>query len=908
MPHPPPPTSARLDFETLRGAAPDAVLEHFTSWLRAQGLTPFAHQEQALLELATGRHVVLATPTGSGKSLVALGLHFAALCAGRRSFYTAPIKALVSEKFFALCEVFGAQQVGLLTGDASINASARIVCCTQEVLANMALRHAAACDAPFVVMDEFHYYDDAERGHAWQTPLLTLPATQFLLMSATLGNTAPIEEALHEFSGREVAHVYSDERPVPLDFAYLETPLHESVETLLAEKRAPVYVVSFTQREAAATAAALTSVPVSTRAMREELRRATGAFRFDSPYGKELKRILSHGIGLHHAGLLPRYRLLVEQLSQRGLLRVISGTDTLGVGVNIPIRTVLFTGLSKFDGVEQRLLSVREFQQIAGRAGRRGFDDKGSVACQAPAWRIRAAKRERQRTPGRDGDGGARGGGGRGWRGRDGSGGGGWRRGGRGDGGGDGWRGDGGARGGGARDGDGGRARSRGGERGREARGRARLRAARTPQSLQRRARPGDIEWNRATFKKLVGAQPEMLNSRFRLSHGLLLQLLQRETPQSGPRGGYGDLAQIIARCHERPPQKRQLLREAARLFRSLRAAGVVKTSTSRVRDEASRCDRPHGRRAERPPPSRVRVEIDSALQYDFSLHHTLSLFLVDLLSELDPAQPGYALRVLSCVEAVLENPGLLLRAQLRKLQRATMEKLKAQRVPHHERVARMRALRAPRPEAAFLDAGLQRFATRHPWMRREFLRPKSLAREMLEDGYGFNDYVRQSGVARHEGVLLRYLGQVQTTLEQTVPDALKNAELLAYEDRLRTLLQSADTSLQREWQNQVDLVKRAKAEAAGAQNATPTTSARGERANEKAREQNEISATGARGDGDGDARHQRGERVREEVKAAREQNETSATSACGDGDGSARAVAARHKREARAREDGRGV
>ena len=132
-------------------------------------------QEEALIELVSGANVVLATPTGSGKSLVATGALYAALAAGRRSYYTAPIKALVSEKFFALCDVFGAANVGMLTGDASVNAGAPIIACTAEVLANIALREGADADIGLVVMDEFHFYGDPDRGWAWQVPLLELP-------------------------------------------------------------------------------------------------------------------------------------------------------------------------------------------------------------------------------------------------------------------------------------------------------------------------------------------------------------------------------------------------------------------------------------------------------------------------------------------------------------------------------------------------------------------------------------------------------------------------------------------------------------------------------------------------------------------------------------------------------------
>ncbi|MDX1502528.1 MAG: DUF3516 domain-containing protein [Thermoanaerobaculia bacterium] len=371
---------------------PDEILDLFLGWVADVGFELYPAQEEALLEIAAGRHVVLQTPTGSGKSLVAQGVHFRAVCEGRISYYTSPIKALASEKFFDLCDEFGAERVGMLTGDAAINPGAPIVCCTAEVLSNRVLREPDP-DIPYVVMDEFHYYSDPERGVAWQVPLLKLPRTRFLLMSATLGDTRTIERHLEERTEHRVAAVTSSERPVPLDYDYRETPITRTIEELVEEGRAPVYVVNFTQRECAELAQGLSSLKVSTREERDRIREEIGGFRFDTPYGKKLRRLLGFGIGVHHAGLLPKYRLLVEQLSQKGLLKAICGTDTLGVGVNIPIRTVLFSKLAKYDGRKVGILSVRDFQQIAGRAGRRGFDEKGSVVCQAPESEIEKKKR-----------------------------------------------------------------------------------------------------------------------------------------------------------------------------------------------------------------------------------------------------------------------------------------------------------------------------------------------------------------------------------------------------------------------------------------------------------------------------------------------------------------------------------
>ena len=362
----------------------DELLDAFVDWSAAAGLELYPHQEEAVLRLLSGENVVLSTPTGSGKSLVAMAGAFAVLAQGRRAVYTAPIKALVSEKFFELTAAFGPSAVGMVTGDASVNGGAPVIACTAEILAQRALRSGADTPADLVVMDEFHYYGDRDRGWAWQVPLLQLPRARFLLMSATLGDTTALREDLAARTGRDTALVASAERPVPLDVEYRETPLHVSIEQLLETGRAPVYIVHFTQREATARAQSLTSLKVLGPDEKAAVKEAVGGFRFDTPIGKDLRRFVLAGIGVHHAGMLPKYRLLVEKLAQQGHLKLICGTDTLGVGVNVPIRTVLFTRLYKYDGRRTRVLSVRDFQQIAGRAGRRGFDTVGSVWVQAP--------------------------------------------------------------------------------------------------------------------------------------------------------------------------------------------------------------------------------------------------------------------------------------------------------------------------------------------------------------------------------------------------------------------------------------------------------------------------------------------------------------------------------------------
>lgn len=394
----------RADFP-VPGPTPDAdaLLRVFTEWCDdpdgGGGVRLYPHQEEAIVDLLTGAHTIVTTPTGSGKSLIATAAHLAALAANGRSYYTAPIKALVSEKFFALTHIFGAENVGMVTGDASVNPDAPIIACTAEILANIALRTTpadAAEVAHTVVMDEFHYIADPDRGWAWQTALTELPDTQMLLMSATLGDTGALAAGLERRTGRPVALVTGAERPVPLSYRWAMTPTPETVTELIENDQAPVYIVHASQREAVERAQALLAagvIPAGRRAgIQKAVNEAIGHFRFSPGFGKQLAQLVRAGIGVHHAGMLPKYRRLVETLAQKGLLPVICGTDTLGVGINVPIRTVLFTQLTKFDGRRSRVLRAREFHQIAGRAGRAGYDTIGYVVAEAPEHTIENAK------------------------------------------------------------------------------------------------------------------------------------------------------------------------------------------------------------------------------------------------------------------------------------------------------------------------------------------------------------------------------------------------------------------------------------------------------------------------------------------------------------------------------------
>jgi len=371
-----------------KNVSDDEIYEAFGQWVTTRGINLYPAQDEASMALAGGNNVILATPTGSGKSMVAIAAHFYAMSRDQISFYTAPIKALVSEKFFDLCKIFGAENVGMVTGDSSVNADAPIICCTAEILANIALREGSKADVGCVIMDEFHFYADPQRGWAWQVPLIELPQAQFLLMSATLGDVSRFEKELEERTGTPTVTVAHTERPIPLHFYYSMEPVQEAVEELIKTKQVPIYIVHFSQLDAIDRATGLMSVNVATREEKEKISEMIGGFRFAAGFGKTLNRLVRHGIGIHHAGMLPKYRRLVEQLAQAGLLKVICGTDTLGVGINVPIRTVVITALSKFDGTRTRIVNAREFHQIAGRAGRAGFDTAGTVLVQAPEHAI----------------------------------------------------------------------------------------------------------------------------------------------------------------------------------------------------------------------------------------------------------------------------------------------------------------------------------------------------------------------------------------------------------------------------------------------------------------------------------------------------------------------------------------
>lgn len=679
----------------------EAIWDTFTSWTTQRGISLYPAQEEASLGILAGDNVILATPTGSGKSMVANAAHFIALARGQRSFYTAPIKALVSEKFFALCEIFGAENVGMMTGDATVNGNAPIIAATAEIVANIALRDGADAAIDQVVMDEFHYYSEPDRGWAWQVPLLELPKTQFLLMSATLGDTGWLEKDLTERTGRETTLVAGTTRPVPLDFSYVFTPVHETIEEILSSGKAPVYVVHFSQREAAERAQALTSLSgIITPEEKEAIAKELAHFRFSTAFGRDLSKLLRRGIGVHHAGMLPKYRRLVERLAQQGLLKIICGTDTLGVGINVPIRTVLMTGLAKFDGQRQRILKSREFHQIAGRAGRAGYDTEGTVIVEAPEHEIENAKARRRLSND----------------------------------------------------------------------------PARLKKLKKKSPRDGEVSWSEKTFARLTEAEPEQLTSQFRVSNSMLLNVLSRHG------NGYEHMKHLLRTNHDTRSKQNQDILTAIELFRGLLNSGVVQKSTKGLDI--------YGR-----PYHLVRE-----LPRDFALNQPLGPFALAALTLLDPESETYTLDVISVFEAILDDPRQVLVAQQKQRRGEEIAALKADGVDYTERMAIVEDITWPKPLEELLEQAYDTFAETNAWVKEFELRPKSVVRDMLESAMTFSDLVATYGLARSEGVILRYLTDAWRTLKQSIPEEYMSEELADVVVWLGELIRQVDSSLVDEW------------------------------------------------------------------------------------------------------------
>ncbi|GHV15274.1 helicase [Fibrobacterales bacterium] len=681
------------------------LLTDFLAETEAKGITLYPAQEEAVLELLAGKNVILATPTGSGKSLVASFLHRLMLSKGLRSVYTCPIKALVNEKWLALCKEFGAEKVGLSTGDATVNHNAPILCCTAEILEQIALRDSGSSDSEpigAVAMDEFHYYSDKERGAAWQIPLLTMQNAQFLLISATIGasDTEFFETEMTKRNGLESITVRNAERPVPLEFSYSESPLSNAVQKLLNEGKSPIYVVNFTQSEAAENAQNFTSLDIAQYLKKDKIAEALKEFRFSSPFGSDVKRWLKQGIGLHHAGLLPKYRILTEKMAQQGLLPIICGTDTLGVGVNVPIRTVLFTKLCKFNGEKTTILPVRDFHQIAGRAGRKGFDSIGYVVAQAPEYAIENKMRE--------------------------------------------------------------------------------AKAGKTGRKFQKAQPPEHnfTNWDKNTFEKLINGEPERLISRFNVDANMILQTLSQTQSSSQKNVGCRKIHNLIINCHDTKPQKKIHIKRAIQIYRSLAQQGIIENG---------------------------KLAID--LNNRFAMHQPLSLFLLETIEKLDtPAEPLNSFTLLSLIEAIVEESEMIRRRQLSRLKNEAVSEMKAQGVEFEERQARLEEMRPPEPEnVEWIEGNYIDFSKKHPWVAGEKINPQVIVLEMFAESFSFFGYIKNYGLERIEGLLLRHINSVYKVLAHTVPEKHKNEEILIMQDYLREMLQRVDSSLLDEWKKMLN-------------------------------------------------------------------------------------------------------
>ncbi len=687
-----------------RGATAESTYEAFVKWVEDRGIGLYPAQDEAVMEFVAGNNVILATPTGSGKSLVAVAAHFHALARGERSYYTAPIKALVSEKFFDLCKIFGAENVGMVTGDSSVNRDAPIICCTAEILANIALREGKNADLGPVVMDEFHFYADPQRGWAWQVPLLELPQAQFLLMSATLGDVSRFEDELTLRTGRDTTTVAHAERPIPLHYYYSQDPVQEAIEELLSTKQVPIYVVHFSQLEAIDRASGLMSINVCTREEKDRISELIAGFRFAPGFGKTLNRLVRHGIGVHHAGMLPKYRRLVEQLAQAGLLKVICGTDTLGVGINVPIRTVLITALSKYDGVRTRILNSREFHQIAGRAGRAGFDTAGTVVVQAPEHSIEN-KKAMEKALAKFGDD-----------------------------------------------------------------------SKKIRQVVKKKPPQGFVTWGEKTYERIIDSTPETLNSSFAVTHSILLNLLAREGDS------FAAARRLLTENHEPPVRQRALQRKALGILRELLATGVVE-------------------RLEHPDRHGNMLALTVHLQENFALNQPLSPFALAALELFDDQSPGYALDVVSVIEATLEKPRQVLSAQEKKARGEAIAAMKAEGMEYNDRMAALEDVTYPQPLAEILTNAFEQYRAGAPWLGDFEVAPKSVVRDMYERAMSFSEYVQFYSLARSEGVLLRYLTDAYKALRQTVPQDALREDLEDLIEWLGELIRQIDSSLLDEWE-----------------------------------------------------------------------------------------------------------
>lgn len=442
------------------------------------------------------------------------------------------------------------------------------------------------------------------------------------------------------------------------------------------------------------------------RAGRDEIAEAIGAFKFSAGFGQTLSRLVRSGIGVHHAGMLPKYRRLVEQLAQRGLLKVICGTDTLGVGINVPIRTVVITALTKFDGEKMRRLSAREFHQIAGRAGRAGYDTEGDVIVLAPEHEVENAKQSAKAA----------------------------------------------------------------------AKAAAGKKVGKGPK--KKAAPQGFVAWNEQTLERLVASEPEPLVSRMRVTHSMVLGVIGRGEEWEGE--ALNTMQMLIFDSHEPKAAKFAHARTALEIFRTLRNGGIVEV---------------HEERGEK----LLRLTVE--LQSNFALNQPLSPFALAAIELLAPESESYALDVISIIEATLEDPRAILRAQEHRARGEAVAAMKADGIEYDERMELLEQITYPKPLEELLGEAYDAYVKEVPWARDYELRPKSVVRDMIERAFGFRDLVSHYQLGRAEGGVLRYLSDAYRAFERTIPESAKTPELDELIDWLGELVRQVDSSLIDEWE-----------------------------------------------------------------------------------------------------------
>ena len=717
---------------------PEDALMRYSSWVQSQGITLWPHQEEALLDLASNEHVILGTPTGSGKSLVAVGMCYFACTQNKTIYYTAPIKALVSEKFFYLVKLFGKDLVGMITGDCVINSEAPIICCTAEILAQDALRWETDSDIKLVCMDEFHYFGDKDRGWAWQVPLLVLKDTQFLLMSATLGDTTALAQKLKSLTQRDVSTITNAPRPVPLSYSYSTLSLEASVELIMQQRGVPVYIVCFAQSEAQKSAAALASFGISNKEEREEIKKELAGFNFSTAYGKELKRLLLCGVGVHHAGMLPRYRLLVERLAQKGLLPVICGTDTLGVGINVPIHTVVLRALAKYDGRRMRILNSREFHQITGRAGRSGFDTEGVVVSLATPYeieRLRARakaandpkKLKRIKVP-KPPEGYV------GW-------------------------------------------------------------SEHTFQKLIE-SEPEALTPRLKITHAMVLAEVMHGGAAYARLHALIKNSFQTAEEQEKLIHACQEIfatlmdAGVIVRgeatgAAAQPGDDTAGDQPAAGTTSDTAATTAGDTNATTAADTWENAS----------------YALAKDIPSDFALDQMLAPFVIATCELIDRESPNYALDIVSLVEASLENPPQIMKALVKEAKNKALAEMKMEGIDYEERMERLENVSYEKPLKELIDAAYTRYCAEVPWAKDFQLYPKSIVRAMLESANDFKGYVQKISISRSEGTLLRYLSDAWRVLAKTIPQEFINDDLERIISWLHMLIRTTDSSLLDEWE-----------------------------------------------------------------------------------------------------------